>query len=141
MFGNIENPIALEKEKSIMVALQDNALLLARALLGQKSSTCCVFEDLTNTLVGLCRTLKILVCTNLLANLLTLFGSNGLLASLVELFNGLLVITQILLTTHENDRETTAEMEYFGDPLLLNVIERVGGVDSKANQNDVRIWV
>jgi len=94
-----------------------------------------------------------------------LLGSNRLLASLVELFNGLLVITQILLTTDENDRKTTAEMEYFRDPLhlstcqrflilkggfeqdpedsylLLNVIERVGGVDSEANQDNVRVWV
>ena len=39
-----------------------------------------------------------------------LLGSDGLLASLVELFNGLLVITQILLATNENDGETAAEM-------------------------------
>jgi len=53
-----------------------------------------------------------------------LLRRNGLLASLVELFNGLLVITQILLTTNENDRETTAEMEYFGDPLHLSTCQQ-----------------
>jgi len=53
MFGRIESPIALEKEKSIIVALQNDALLLL-LLLGQKSSTCGVFEDLTDTLIGLC---------------------------------------------------------------------------------------
>lgn len=36
-----------------MVALQDNALLLL-LLLGQESGTCGMFENLTNTLVGLC---------------------------------------------------------------------------------------
>lgn len=53
MFGSIENPIALEKDKSIMVALQNNALLLL-LLLGQESGTCGMFENLTDTLVGLC---------------------------------------------------------------------------------------
>ena len=46
-----------------------------------------------------------------------LLGGNGLLAGLMELLNGLLVITQILLTTNENDRETAAEMKDFGNPL------------------------
>ena len=49
----IENPIALEKERSITVALQDNALLLL-LLLGQKCGPCGVFENFTDTLVGLC---------------------------------------------------------------------------------------
>jgi len=53
MFGSIENPIALEKERSIMVALQNNALLLL-LLLGQESGTCGMFEHLANTLIGLC---------------------------------------------------------------------------------------
>jgi len=51
-FSSIENPIALKKEKSIIVALQNNALLLL-LLLGQESGTCGMFENLTNTLVGL----------------------------------------------------------------------------------------
>jgi hypothetical protein len=69
---SIENPIALEKERSILVALQDNALLLL-LLLGQESGACGVFENLTDTLICLCGTLKILVGANLLANLLTLW--------------------------------------------------------------------
>jgi len=78
----------------------------------------------------------------------------------VELFDSLLVVTEILLTTDEDDGKATAEMQDFGDPLFehvsamsylraecrknsgqrylfLNVIERVGGVDSKADENDV----
>ena len=53
-----------------------------------------------------------------------LLGSNGLLAGLVELFNGLLVITQILLATNEDDRKTAAEMKNFGDPLYLSTCQR-----------------
>lgn len=54
-----------------MVGLQDNALLLL-LLLGQESGTCGVFENLSDTLVGLCGTLKVFVGTDLLANFLTL---------------------------------------------------------------------
>jgi hypothetical protein len=52
-----------------------------------------------------------------------LLGSNGLLAGLVELLNGLLVVTQILLATDENDRKTAAEMKNFGDPLYLSTCQ------------------
>ena len=78
----------------------------------------------------------------------------------MELFNSLLVITEILLAADEDDGKATAEVQNFGDPLfkhvsamsylragcsgcpgqrylLLNVIERVGGVDSKADEDDV----
>jgi hypothetical protein len=54
-----------------LVALQDNALLLL-LLLGQERGACGVFENLTDTLICLCGTLKVLVGANLLANLLAL---------------------------------------------------------------------
>jgi len=41
------------KRRSVIVALQDNALLFL-LLLGQECGTCGVFEDFTNSLVGLC---------------------------------------------------------------------------------------
>jgi hypothetical protein len=46
-----------------------------------------------------------------------LLRSNRLLAGLVELFNGLLVITEILLASNKNDRKSLAEMKNFRDPL------------------------
>jgi len=48
-------------------------VLLAATLLGEEGGAGRVLEDLTDSLVGLCRTLEILVCTDLLADLLTLF--------------------------------------------------------------------
>lgn len=48
-----------------------------------------------------------------------LFRSNRFLAGLVELLNSLLIVTQILLTADENDGETAAEMQDFGNPLLF----------------------
>jgi len=51
---SIDNPIALEKKRSITVALQDNASILLLLLVGQESGTCGMFENLTNTLIGLC---------------------------------------------------------------------------------------
>jgi hypothetical protein len=41
----------------------------------------------------------------------------------VELLNGLLVVTQILLAADEDDGETAAEMEDFGDPLYLSTCQ------------------
>jgi hypothetical protein len=42
----------------------------------------------------------------------------------VELFDGLLIITQIFLTADEDDGEATAEMEDFGDPLYLSTCQQ-----------------
>jgi len=122
------------------IRLQDQALVLL-LLFGQKSCTGRMLEDLTDALVGLCRTLEILVSPDLLAHLLTLFGSNGLLACLVEFFDGLLVVAEILLAAHEDNGESLAEMQDLRDPLLLNVIEGVGRVDSEANEDNMGIWV
>lgn len=47
-------------------------MLLATALLGQKRGARSVLKHLADTLVGLCRTLEVLVGTDLLADLLTL---------------------------------------------------------------------
>lgn len=47
-----------------------------------------------------------------------LLGSDGLLAGLVKLLNGLLVVTEILLATNEDDREAAAEVNDFRDPLV-----------------------
>jgi hypothetical protein len=58
-------------QRSISIGLQDQALLIL-LLLGQKSCTRGMLEDFTDTFVGFCGTLKILVGTNLLAHFLTL---------------------------------------------------------------------
>ena len=38
----------------------------------------------------------------------------------MELLDRLLVETQILLAAHEDDRETLAEVQHFGDPLFMH---------------------
>lgn len=47
-----------------------------------------------------------------------LFGCHRLLRRLVQLLNSLLVKSQILLATHEDDWQALAEVQHFGDPLL-----------------------
>jgi hypothetical protein len=75
----------------------------------------------------------------------------------VQLFNGLGVKAKILLATDKDDGQSRAKVKNFGDPLqtvsglsctqnsktclFLNVVERVGRVDSKANQDDVRVGI
>ena len=46
-----------------------------------------------------------------------LFRGNGLLRCLVQLLNGLLVVSQILLASDENNRKSLAEVKHFGNPL------------------------
>ena len=91
-----------------------------------------------------------------------LLGSDGLLACLVELFNGLLVVSQILLATNQDDWEAAAEVQNLRNPLqlctcqqflifqlrrsvkaylLLNVIEGIGRVDGEADEDDMRVGV
>lgn len=88
-----------------------------------------------------------------------LLRSDWLLASLVELLDSLLIVSQILLTSNKNGWKTAAEVQHLRDPLikhvsasplivempygcsitnlLLNVIEGVWGVDSEADKNDM----
>jgi hypothetical protein len=46
-----------------------------------------------------------------------LFRGNGLLRCLVQLLNGLLVVSQILLAADEDDGQAGAEVQDLGDPL------------------------
>lgn len=107
-----------------------------------------MLEHLANTLVGLSGTLEVLVGTNLLADFLALivesafdsqgdsvrslirgrnylFWSNWLLARLVKLFNGLLIVTEILLATNKDDGKTLAEVKNLRNPLNLRYSQRM----------------
>jgi hypothetical protein len=46
-----------------------------------------------------------------------LFRGNGLLRCLVQLLNGLLVVSQILLAADEDDGQARAEVQDLGNPL------------------------
>lgn len=50
-------------------------------------------------------------------DLTDLLGSYGLLGSLVQLLDGLLIEAQILLAANEDDGQALAEMQDLGDPL------------------------
>ena len=49
-----------------------------------------------------------------------LFRGNGLLRCLVQLLNGLLVVSQILLAANEDDGQAGAEVQDLGNPLEKN---------------------
>lgn len=49
-----------------------NLTLLLLWLVGEKRCTCCVFKDFADTFVGLGRAFEVLVCANLLADILSL---------------------------------------------------------------------
>jgi hypothetical protein len=66
-----------------------------------------------------------------------LLGGDGLLASLVKLFNGFLVVTEIFLAADEDDGEATAEMNDFGDP-LVSTCQRFSYLESRAARRERR---
>lgn len=70
-----------------------------------------------------------------------LLGSDWILTTLLQVLSGLWVVTEILLAANENDGKVGAEVIDLGYPLLLNIVERVGRVDGKANEDDVRVGI
>lgn len=95
-----------------------------------------MFENFTDTFIGLGRALQIAVCVDNFLNGITLLNwlvnflsgsdwcrtyfslSDGLLGGFCELLDGLLVISKILLATDENNRKALAEVKNLRNPLL-----------------------
>jgi len=128
-------------------SLQDQALLLLAATFpGKQGGACGVLEHFPHALVCLGRALQVLGCADLLADILGLgtssaytlvwhlhfvvcfnmgscaylFRGDGLLRCLVQLLNGLLVVSQILLAADEDDGQAGAEVQDLGNPLKEN---------------------
>lgn len=69
--------------------------------------------------VVLACTLHIVVCF-IMDDYAYLFRGDGLLRCLVQLLNGLLVVSQILLAADEDDGQAGAEVQDLGNPLKKN---------------------
>jgi hypothetical protein len=115
-------------------------LLLALGMSGERGSGG-MFEDLTDALVRLGGALEVFDSTNLLAHILGLLRSDWLLRSLMQFFNCLLIVAEILLAADEDDGETLAEVQHLRNPLFLNVVERVGRINGETDQDDVGVRV
>ena len=100
-----------------------------------------MLKHLPDTLTRLGRALEVPDRTNLLCYSHTLLGANGALTSLSQLVDNLGVVTQVLLASNEDDGQVLAKVKHLGDPFFLNVVERVGRVDGKADEDDVRVGV
>jgi len=129
------------------IRLQDHAALATLSALAAlplavgEGCTCRVLKDLPDALACLCRALDVLDGADSLLHFLALLHGDWLLGSLVQLLNGLGVESQILLAAYKDNREPGAEVQDFGDPLLLNIVERIGRVDGETDEDDMRVWV
>jgi len=121
--------------------LQDEARLLLLLLLLHKSAAGGVFEHFAHAFVRLGRALEVFLRPDDLPYGFTLGFRNRLLRSFLELLNCLRIVSQILLAPDENNGKTIAEVKNLGDPLLLNVLQRIRRVDSKADEDDVRVGI
>lgn len=75
------------------------------------------------------------------SNLSTTFRGDGGLVDPPQLLDGALIVSQVLLAGNQKDRETATEVLDLGEPLLLNVFERVGRVNGEADENHMRVGV
>jgi len=79
-----------------------------------------MFENLTDTFIGLGGTLEILVGVNLLSHFFALLWGNWFLGGLMQFLNGLRIVPEVLLASNEDNRKALAEMENFRDPLVCH---------------------
>jgi len=70
-----------------------------------------------------------------------LFGGNRPLARLPQLLDHARLPSKILLAADKNNGKPCTEMHHFRDPLLLYVIQRIGGVYSETDKDDMGIRV
>lgn len=98
-------------------------------------------EDLADTLARLGRALDVAGGANLLSDGETLGARDGALVHAGQVGNGLLVVAEILLARNEDDGEALAEVQHLGNPLFLDVVERVGRVHGETDEDDVRVRV
>ena len=116
--------------------LEDEATLLLLAR-GEEGGTGGVLKDLLDTVSRPGGALKVFVGADLLRDSVTLLLGHGLLLVLGELLDGLLVVSQIPLAADEDDGQSLAEVQDLGNPLLLDVLQRVWVVYGEAHQDDV----
>jgi len=127
----------------LTVRSQDDAgrLLLVALAPGKEGSTGRVLEHLPNTLASSGGALEILLSTNLLCDGHTLLRGHRPLVRLPQFIDHPRVASEILLAGDQDYRKAGAEVHNLRDPLLLNVVQRVRGVNGEADQDDMRVGV
>jgi len=121
--------------------LENDTFVLLRLAASKERSTSCVLEDLTDALARPGGALEVVFGADLLRNGHALLRSDGPLRRLPELVNHSWITAQIFLACDKDNRQARAEVHDLRDPLFLDVVQRVRGVDSEANKNDMGIRV
>jgi len=131
------------REMDPIVRLQNEAarLLLAPLAPTKESSTSRVLEHFPNSLPSSSRALEVLLSTNLLRHSHTLFRSHWPLVRLPQFFGHPWITSEILLARDQDYRKARAEVHNLRDPLLLNVVQRVRGVNGETDQDNMGVGV
>jgi len=120
----------------------DAALLLPAALVpGKESSTGRILEHLSNALAGSSRALEVLFSADLLCHGHTLLRGHWPLVRLPQLIDHPRIASEILFAGDQDYRKARAEVHNLRDPLLLNVVQRVRGVNGEADQDDMGVGI
>jgi len=136
-------PSVIAKRETIpLVRLQNIACpLLACLWVRIESGTSCVLEHLSNSLASSGRALEVPLGADLLSNGLTILMSHWPLVRPPQFLDHPWIASKILLTGNQDYRKAGAKVHNLRNPLLLNVIQRVGRVNGKTDQDDMRVGV
>jgi len=99
-----------------------------------------MLENFSDAMTSPGRAFQIHLGVDLLSNLLTFLGGDRPLAAWPRIIGGG-SNSQIGLAADQDDGKTSAKVLDFGDPLLLNIVQGVAGINGEADQDDVGVRV
>jgi len=122
---------------------QDDAVFVLFRLRGLRKNDASdgLIENSLKTSLGQSGALKVLVCTNLLSQLVALVVTDRCLAHGLKPVDGIRVITQVKLCANEDKWNVGSVVCNLRSPLGLDVLKRRWTDDGKANKEDIRLRV
>lgn len=98
-------------------------------------------EHLPDALLGLGRTLQVVVGADARRHRAAVLRADGLELQAAQLVLDVLVVAQVLLVGHQDDGHVGAKVLDFGHPLLGDVLQRVRAVHRETYEDDVGVRV
>ncbi|XP_072772227.1 apolipoprotein B-100-like [Nerophis lumbriciformis] len=102
---------------------------------------CGGFEHFPDAFLGLGRALHVVVRPDPHGHGAAVLGPHRLQFQAGQVLLDVVVVAQVLLVAHQDDRHVGAEVLHLRHPLLRDVLQRVRAVHGEAHENDVRVRV
>lgn len=115
-----------------------HTLLLSFSLKCRTSSR---LKNIPHSFIGLCRALKVSICTNFLRHGSPFFSFNWFLLCFWKLSPCSVIITQIFLVAYKDDGYRGTKVSDLWRPFLWNIFKRIWTINGETHKNDVSVWV